>query len=178
MFVPPISLVLATWSQRYIAGLAATRYSGPASGAAAREGVNQWLALFATAARRAVADAVAYEDSIEVLQERWRARLGQVRRDSTLDLLLRALPGVPVFTVRTVEQVLGRSFEASNQAIGRLVEAGIAKQVKIGRRNRAFEAPELIEAFVGLERQLGSPDGNTRISPPSRPVPRQQLGRG
>ena len=31
-----------------------------------------------------------------------------------------------------------------------LVEAGILKQVTVGRRNRAFEAPELIEAFAAL----------------------------
>ena len=172
LFVPPISLVLATWSRRYIEGLAATRYSGPAKGTAAREGVNQWLALFATATRRAVSDAVTYEEVIEALQRSWRAKLEPFRADSSLDLLLRALPGAPVFTVRTAEQLLGRSFEASNQAVGKLTEAGIVKQVRVGRRNRAFEAPELIEAFVGLERQLASPDGNTRISAPVRPVPR------
>ncbi len=172
LFVPPISLILATWSRRYIDGLAATRYAGPATGAAAREGVNQWLALFATATKRAVSDAVAYEEVIEALQESWRTRLEPFRADSSVDLLLRALPGAPVFTVRTIEQLIGRSFEASNQAVSRVAEAGIVKQVRVGRRNRAFEAPELIEAFVGLERRLASPEGNTRISAPARPVPR------
>ena len=43
--------------------------------------------------------------------------------------------------------MIGRSF----QAIDRLVGAGILVHVNVGRRNRAFEAPELIEAFRPLE---------------------------
>ena len=34
----------------------------------------------------------------------------------------------------------------------------------MGRRNRAFEAPEIINAFTDLERQLASPDGDTLTS--------------
>ena len=44
----------------------------------------------------------------------------------------------------------------------------------IGRRNRAFEAPDLIDAFTDLERQLASPEGDTRHSPPERLVPRRR----
>jgi hypothetical protein len=54
---------------------------------------------------------------------------------------------------------------------GRLAAAGILTQISVGRRNRAFEAPAVINAFADLERQLASPDGDTRASPPGRPVP-------
>ena len=59
----------------------------------------------------------------------------------------------------------------SNEAVQRLVEVGILRQVNIGRRNRAFEAPEIIAAFTALERQLASPEGDTRTSKPTRRVP-------
>ena len=61
-----------------------------------------------------------------------------------------ALPGAPLLTATTAFDLIGRSFQATSQAIDRLVEAGILKQVTVGRRNRAFEAPELIEAFTAL----------------------------
>lgn len=170
-FVPPVSLVLATWSDQYISALTATRYAGPPESDAARAGVNHWLGVFAAAARRAVADADAYEGTIGALQRAWRKRLGRVRADSSLDRLLWALPGIPVFTVRTVEELIGRSFEAANQSVARLVEAGIATQTALGRRNRAFEVPELIDAFIDLERTLASPAGDTRAAAPSRPAP-------
>ena len=47
------------------------------------------------------------------------------------------------------------------------------KQTTVGRRNRAFEAPELIDAFTDLERRLASPEGETRSAPPARPAPRR-----
>ena len=34
-------------------------------------------------------------------------------------------------------------------------------QINVRRRNRAFEAPELIDTFTALERQLASPAGDT-----------------
>jgi hypothetical protein len=70
--------------------------------------------------------------------------------------------------------MVGRSFIQTNEAIQRLVHAGILQQVTVGRRNRAFEAPEIIAAFTELERQLASPDGDTLTSEPVRTVPRRK----
>ena len=95
-------------------------------------------------------------------------RLGQVRAKSAALLLVGALPGAPIVTVNGAAQLIGRSFQATNQAIDRLVDARILQQVGVGRRNRAFEAPELIKTFTDLERRLASPTGDTRSAPPSR----------
>ena len=54
----------------------------------------------------------------------------------------------------------------------RLVKADVLRQLTVGRRNRAFESPEVITAFTDLERRLASPEGDTRISAPERSVPR------
>jgi hypothetical protein len=77
-------------------------------------------------------------------------------------------------TVSSAAELISRSFPAANAAITRLTEAGILRQISVGRRNRAFEAPEAIEAFTALERQLASPGGDTRISEPTRRVPRRR----
>ncbi len=39
--------------------------------------------------------------------------------------------------------------------------------------NRAFEAAEMIDAFTDLERRLAGPEGDTRVAPPVRRVPRR-----
>ena len=169
--LPPVSLILATWSDDYIAGLSATRFIGKPSSEAATSGANEWVALFATACRRAIEDAEAFEQRVVGLQDRWRVRLGRVRADSAVDLLVGQLPGAPIVTVNGAAALIGRSFQATNQAIDRLVEAKILQQVTVGRRNRAFEPPELIRLFTALERQLASPTGNTRSTPPTRRVP-------
>ena len=170
-FVPPISLVLATWSADYVDGLTRTRYGGAADGQAAVDGMNAWISLFAGACRRAVSDAEAYEERVRTLQAEWRRRLGHVRKNSAIELLLLALPGAPIITVQSAATLVGRSVQAINEAIPRLLKAGVLEQITVGGRNRAFEAPELIDSFTALERQLASPDADTLASPPARRVP-------
>ena len=169
--VPPVSLVLATWVDDYVAGLMATRYKAPADSPQAFEAVNSWLELFGTATARAVAAAKAYEQRVAQIQGRWRKRLGRVRASSAVDRLIEALPGAPVVTVQSAAALIGRSEQAVNEAIPRLVAARVLKQTTVGRRNRAFEARDLIGAFTDLERRLASPEGDTRFSPPERRVP-------
>ena len=142
----------------------------PAS-SAAHDGINLWVAGFAAAARRAVDDASRFETAVQVLHEQWKARIGPVRANSATDLLLRSLPGAPVITVGSAAALIGRSFGAVNDAIARLADVGILKQINVGKRNRAFEAPDIIQAFTDLERQLASPEGNTLTSKPARRVP-------
>jgi Fic family protein len=162
--LPPISLVLATWGKDYADELQATRYRGPASSTAAQNGINLWVARFAAACLRAVADASDFEKRSQLLREEWRAKLGTIRANSATDLLLRALPGAPFLTVKSAAALIGRTFPAANEAIKKLVDAGILRPVRVGRRNRAFEAMGVIEAFTALERQLASPQGSTLTS--------------
>jgi Fic family protein len=172
-FVPPISLALATASRDYIAGLTAFRFVGPPGDPAATEGITQWVEAFAGATLRATTDAQAFAQSLTGLEQGWRAQTGRVRAGSATDLLLRALPGVPIVTVSTAAAVIGRSFQAANEAVAALEAAGVLKQVTLGRRHRAFEAAGLIDALTGFERSLAVPaeDDGTR---PARPVPRWQ----
>ena len=172
--LPPVSLVLATWATDYVAALEGTRYRGQPASPAAHEGLNRWVGLFATACRRAVDDATEFAARTRGLEAAWRQRLGAVRANSATDLLLHALPGAPVLTVRSAADLISRSLRATNEAIARLSEAEVLTQVTVGRRNRAFEARELIDVFTDLERQLASPRGDTRVAPPSRRVPRRR----
>ncbi|MGA2835110.1 MAG: Fic family protein [Acidimicrobiales bacterium] len=172
--LPPVSLVLATWAQSYIDGLTQYRFVGSSTAPKAVEGLNVWVGRFAGACTRSVADATTFEERAAVLEEQWRDRLGTIRAKSGTDLLLRSLPGAPILTVDSAASLIGRTFKPAAEAIERLVDAGILKQVTVGRRNRAFEAPEVIAAFTALEHQLASPEGDTRTSEPVRTVPRRK----
>lgn len=169
----PVSLILATWADDYIDGLTRARYHGQATSRSAHEGINLWVGRFAAACSRAVADAGAFEQRIRRMEDGWRERLGSIRAGSATDLLLRALPGAPLFTVPGAAMLIGRSYIAANDAIARLLEAGVVRQVSVGRRNRAFEARDVVVAFTDLERRLASPAGDTGVAPPTRMVPRR-----
>ncbi|HEY2555451.1 MAG TPA: hypothetical protein VGI15_09380, partial [Candidatus Cybelea sp.] len=84
----------------------------------------------------------------------------RVRRASATDILLRKLPALPVLTVNSAAAQIGRGFLATNQAVDRLVKRNILVALGVGRRNRAFEAPELVSAFTDFERGLASPTGS------------------
>jgi len=172
--VAPVSLILATWAKDYVAGLAATRYRGPATCREAHEGLNLWIGRLAAACKRAVDDARSFEKRARALEVQWRERLGRVRAHSATDVLVPTLIGAPVLTVKSASELIQRSFVQTNEAVVRLSEAGILRQVTVGRRNRAFEAPDVISAFTDLERQLASPGGDTRSSDPVRRVPRRR----
>lgn len=169
--VPPVSLILATFAKDYVDALTAFRYLGDPSSEPARIAVNRMVSLFAGACTRACGDAEQFERRMRELDTSWRHRLGRVRKDSSTDQLLRVIPGAPVLTVTAASRLIGRSFQAANNAMSDLVEAGVVRQVTLGRRNRAFEAPEVIDAYTDLERQLASPAADTRTAPPTRPTP-------
>ncbi len=173
----PVSLVLATWAKDYVQGLTATRYVGSADSRAALEGLDRWVGLFSAACARAVDDTTRFEERIQRIQSRWKVALGRIRSNSAVDLLIAALPGAPIITVGSAAQLIGRSFERTNEAVSRLEAAGVLRLVTVGRRNRAFEARAVIDAFTDLERQLASPGGDTRVSPPSRVAPSRRRNR-
>ena len=167
----PVSLILATHAQDYVAALQSARYEGPPDSPQALKSTNEWVGLFAGACSRAVADAESFERRVEALRMEWRARLGSMRADASALALLDRLPATPIVTVRSVQQALGVSYNAANSAITALESAGILTKTRAGRRNRAFEARELVDALTDLERQMASPDSDTRISEPVREVP-------
>jgi Fic/DOC family protein len=80
----------------------------------------------------------------------------------------------PVLSVAGAADLIGRSFQPTNEAIARLVDGQVLRRVTVGRRNRAFEADDVIDAFTDLERQLASPAAGTNAVPPVRTVPRRR----
>lgn len=162
--VPPISMVLATWSQDYVNALNETRYRTVSDSPAAQEAVEGWIELFAAASNRAVSGANLYENKVEDIQAKWRSQMGDIRAGSAADLLIATLPGAPLITVKTAAALIKRSEQAVNEAIPKLIAASVLKQTTVGRRNRAFEAPDLINAFTHLEQTLSLPGREGRRS--------------
>lgn len=84
----------------------------------------------------------------------WLTELGPIRSDSTTRLILDALPASPTFSIGYVASRLGRSFSSVSSAVDMLEAAGIVEQVTEGRRNRIFEAPDALELFDWIEKQI------------------------
>ena len=165
--LPPVSLILATKADQYVKALDGTRVDGPSLAQPA------WVQLFLSALGNACRDAESFAGELVDLEAASRARLGRVRANSATDLLVTSLPSLPVFSVTTAAAYIRRTFQATSDAVERLRRADVVRQMTLGRRNRAFEAVGLFEAFTGFERSLASPEADTRAAPPARPVPQR-----
>lgn len=174
-FVPPISLVLATWASTYIDGLMTYRHLDESDSPERSTAAAEWLRLFATATHRACIDAEHYATRIDDLTATWRDRVGRVRADSGTDRLLSVLPGAPIITVESASDLIGRSKARTTDAVNALAETGILRQRNVGRqRYRVFEATDVLDLFTDLERALASPTGDTLDAKPARPAPRRR----
>ncbi|MGB3473689.1 MAG: Fic family protein [Mycobacterium sp.] len=177
----PVSLVLATLRDRYVAGLEAFRYIGDPLSDLAVDGVSMWLQTFVEAAEIAVEQAERLAAEIELMRSEWNHRLagwraGQGKRpepraDSATARLLGMLSEVPMLTARTVQRLLGISFPRARDALDELAEAGVLSRKSVDRGTTGYLANEVLD-LVGLaERRLASTRFDTRMSKPNRSVP-------
>jgi predicted transcriptional regulator len=101
---------------------------------------------------RAIEHAINFEAEVESITATWREALGRIRAGSATALLIEAIPGAPILTVDGAADLIGRSWNATNQAIDRLEEAGVLRRTEVGHRNRALVAPNRSDPFTAPER--------------------------
>lgn len=176
----PISLVLATLRDRYIAGLTAFRHMSETASSGASAATNEWLWTFVEAAAIAVEQSEGLVDNLEALRQVWIERLTThriavglrpaPRADSAVARLLGQLPEAPVVTARTLARILDVSFPAASSALDELERAGILTTKSIERGGRAYVAREVLDVGTLSERSLASTRFDTRASPPNRGV--------
>jgi Fic family protein len=155
-YVPPVSLVLAGRSDRYVQGLTDYRFGEE----------NAWYLGFAEAVETAADGAREFARAVSALQQEWLEMAGNPRPQSGARRLVDALPAHPVVNLRTVREITGVRAEAARQALNRLERAGVLRNISVGRRNRAFESGGLFALLNAFERNLG-PAG--RVPIPSQP---------
>lgn len=147
-FVPPISVVLAQEKEKYIRGLTAYR----------EDRVQEWIETFSLATTEASKLAEKYLQRVTELQEEWRVRLQATvkpRSDAAAWPLIDVLPANPVMTLPVGVVATGKSKPAVNGAISDLVIAGVLRPLSDSRRNRAWEASELLDVIVDVESGVG-----------------------
>lgn len=154
-FVPPVSLVLATRGDAYVAGLTTYRAGRPAD----------WFMDFAITVIEACRAARDLAREIGELEARWMAAAGTPRRGSTARRLIQALPAQPILRSNHVMELLGTSSTSAHKAINELAATGVLKQVTVGKRNRAWEAAGLLDLVDGFERRLAAPSGRPAPAP-------------
>lgn len=142
--VPPVSLVLATRGDAYVAGLGAFRFGEEAD----------WIEFFAATVSASVHQAESLADRLATLRHDWLAELGDPRADAAVRTLIDRLPAQPVIDVATAIEIAGVSRPAAARAIDQLVDAGILRALDRRQRNRRWETPDVFALLDDFERDL------------------------
>lgn len=179
--VLPVSLVLLTRSDEYLAGLTAYRYVGPRDSSAAQDGISHWVATFLDAAELAADQVTRFARELDELRNEWTTRLADhrarqgiratPRSDSATARLMEVLTEAPLVTATTVRRMLGVSGPAAYKATEELAEAGIVTRRRLERRTTGYFARDVFELLTFAERRLASTRWDTREATPARPVP-------
>ncbi|MGQ0767388.1 MAG: Fic family protein [Gemmatimonadota bacterium] len=145
VFLPPISVIFAGARDRYIEGL--TSFRGPS--------VTTWIEQFASATWQATRLASAYIRAVRELQAEWRRKLAASsrapREGAAAWALIDVLPAHPVISGPVAATATGRARAAVYNAIDQLVSAGILEPLSESRRNRSWEAQDLLPLIAQLE---------------------------
>ena len=165
LFVPPVSVVMATNARRYIAGLVDFR-----------EGrVDDWIGAFADATTTAAQAAKWLTTQIDALLGELIARAGTPRAGSVARRIILGLPAQPVVNAETAAQRYGVTSTAARGALNRLQETNVLVPTRVGRRrNREWISDELFRLLDAFEHDLGQPGdgGRPRAAPSSTRPPR------
>lgn len=144
-YLPPISVVLATAREKYVAGLTAFR----------GDGVEAWIEQFADATSRATWLADAYLKALRRLSGQWRNALETSprapRSDAAAWAILEILPAHPIITAVVATAETGRSAMSVYQGIELLVTAGVLIPLSASRSYRSWEVRGLLDLIDGLE---------------------------
>nr|WP_076389218.1 Fic family protein [Vaginimicrobium propionicum] len=176
----PVSMVLATFSQRYVQGLSAYRYDGQVGSSAFHSARSYWIEVFAEAILASCTQASELAADISAARASWVERVSQYREskgmarqpraNSAVAVILDGLPATPVLSALTAQRIYKISHVAAGKALDELTEAGILSTNKSKRRTY-YRADEILDILNIAERALASTRFDTRVSSPTRSVP-------
>ena len=144
--VPPISVVLANGTKRYIAGL--TDF---------REGrTDDWIGGFADTVTAAARSTELLRAQLDVLLEELVQRAGSPRTDSVARRIILGLPQQPVVSAEVAASIYRVTPTAARAALNRLQETGVLVPTRVGRRrDREWISDELFQLLDAFEQNLG-----------------------
>lgn len=108
-----------------------------------------WIRFYANGVLAQAENGVSTINALEKFKEETIAKLRIARVRGAAIEIAEALIGYPVIDVSTARAMTGRTFEAANNAIAKLVEMGILQETTGRRVNRLFLCKPVLSIVVG-----------------------------
>jgi Fic family protein len=119
-----------------------------------------WLAFFLRGVAEVSAQATETARRILALRESHRALITENfgRAAGNGHRLLEWLYQRPIVSVNEVQKLIGTSYRAANQLVGRMEQHGILREITGQRRNRRFRYEDYVLLFTDAEPRVGEVD--------------------
>ena len=141
--VLPVASALAADTEHYFGLLTAYRVG---DAAAIIADVELCVEVAAREARVTALTFTGYEDD-------WRRDVG-VRAGSAVDGIVKALVGLPVFTVEDMADRTGLAERAVQRGVERLLEAQVVREVTDRKRDRVYAVTDMLDEFEDLDMRI------------------------
>lgn len=122
-------------------------YTGHLQHVRASGEIDPWVRYFC---RGLEASAVASLERIRQAQELRRTAVARLRAEGVRGVAIQVaedLVGYPLLTVPDVEQRYGITYQTANQAVTKLLDHGLLRQISEGNYNRVFASTAILDVF-------------------------------
>ena len=149
---PPISSALASRRDNYLRALNTGRVVCGETEPERSAAMAEWVWLLADATAEAAVLARRVISHVGQVQEAWRRKASErgTRRASAPMRLIDVLPAHPVLNAAKATELLGADMRTALRSLRLLAECGILVQRSAGKRNRVYEAEDIVDAFAAL----------------------------
>jgi Fic family protein len=106
---------------------------------------SRWVAFFAEAIRAQAESTALKVDDLLALQEEMRTIARQHGLRGVAADIVEGLIGQPIVTPKWAAKTFGVTYQAGNNAVGRLVDIGLLREITGGRYGRVFAAADVIQ---------------------------------
>ena len=103
-----------------------------------------WLTFFLEVVEHQARDALARARALHDLRERMREQTAVGRASASVARLVDALFDIPMLTIPRAQSILGVTHRGASLNIDKLIELGILREIRHGRRPRLFIAPDVM----------------------------------
>lgn len=141
----PIAAGLLAAPEQYFAALTAYRLEGDVDG---------FVEVFSLSATIAASESLVALRELYALPERWFSDV-RPRQGSVVEGLIHVLIGRPVLGVDDVMAIAGTTARGAYDAIAKLQDHGVLREMTQRKRNRLWSAPDVFSIVDDLERRIG-----------------------
>lgn len=110
---------------------------------------NGWIRFFLKAIRYTCDDTIRTIDLLLELHDRYRRKAHAISRSSNIQTIVDSLFEKPVLSIPDAGAIAKVTYAAASTAIGKLVQAGILKELPITTSPKLFVAPEVVKISSG-----------------------------